>query len=758
MYEELKQEIRDVVKPNFRQQINGQNLQDVLIDMVNNYPAVSGSIEVGDLIAKSGSWDNAADWVTNNSGSLVTSESLAPIVEDLREDIPDISGLATTESVTSLSQSVAQDFANLDIPDISGLATTESVNNLSASFDQRISNITGSGVDLSGYATTASLNAATESVKGWVEDKHYLTEHQDISGLATTASVNSLSSSLHQDIQNVEGNLSEYATTASVNSLSSSLHNELAEKASTASLAQLSESVANDFANLDIPDISGLATTSSVNSLSESVGTISASFDQRINNIVTGSGGGSGSEYWVKTAYGGVYYSSRQTGSYLDFANGTLCLNDDGMNYASGQGAVIAGTQCTANGDYSFAAGRGTYAKEYQVAVGRWSRPYTGSVEMFTVGAGNDNLCRKNALTVVYENYGPCSSSGKTYILGVGGYSGEDTSGTRDLATVINRLERGETEGLWHPSTGLQAVRQTTGSVASGDYSLAEGYQTSASGRFSHAEGRLTTASGESSHAEGDQTQAEGWAGHAEGYYTTASGNYSHAEGNRTRATATGAHAEGYCTTASVQFSHAEGTYSEALGDSSHAEGNRTIASNNNEHACGRFNATASKQIFSVGCGHSEAERKNAISIVTGSTPLSASIFMYGVAGYDGTNPQVGVNDIATTMASIVSMIPKPITLTSTPTGTSTVADLAALGLSAAEVEAAYNGLRTAIKDTTRGETYPIWLASYTNANNWKLNYGTMIVHTVGTVEGIDTYYEVDITVANGTATVSVKS
>jgi hypothetical protein len=58
--------------------------------------------------------------------------------------------------------------------------------------------------------------------------------------------------------------------------------------------------------------------------------------------------------------------------------------------------------------------------------------------------------------------------------------------------------------------------------VASGDYSHAEGYYTTASRSTSHAEGDHTTASGNSSHAEGYRTVASGHSSHAGGYYTIA--------------------------------------------------------------------------------------------------------------------------------------------------------------------------------------------------------------------------------------------
>lgn len=127
--------------------------------------------------------------------------------------------------------------------------------------------------------------------------------------------------------------------------------------------------------------------------------------------------------------------------------------------------------------------------------------------------------------------------------------------------------------------------------TASGSASHAEGWYTTASGEFSHAEGSYTTASSYASHAEGYRTTAEsGWYSHAEGGLTTASGNESHAEGYRTTASGDYSHAEGGYTTASRKYSHAEGWDTTASGSASHAGGYRTIATGNNQTVIGKYN------------------------------------------------------------------------------------------------------------------------------------------------------------------------
>lgn len=170
-----------------------------------------------------------------------------------------------------------------------------------------------------------------------------------------------------------------------------------------------------------------------------------------------------------------------------------------------------------------------------------------------------------------------------------------------------------------------------------GNFSFAEGNNTTASGNYSHAEGRNTTASGSYSHAEGSSTFARGVYSHAEGYNTDATGESSHAEGDKTqangahshaegsgngegttedtvilaasypdfltetvrlhstRADGTNAHAEGYRTYAYGNNTHSEGMETIAFGKNSHAENQQTVASGNNSHAEG-FKTSAEAQ------------------------------------------------------------------------------------------------------------------------------------------------------------------
>lgn len=93
-------------------------------------------------------------------------------------------------------------------------------------------------------------------------------------------------------------------------------------------------------------------------------------------------------------------------------------------------------------------------------------------------------------------------------------------------------------------------------------------------GNYSHAEGYDTTAISSCSHAEGSSTIARGSCAHAEGALTIASGSNSHTEG--------------YSTKAAGMYSHAEGYYTEAVGSSQHVQGEWNIPDQDDGLTVGR--------------------------------------------------------------------------------------------------------------------------------------------------------------------------
>ena len=156
----------------------------------------------------------------------------------------------------------------------------------------------------------------------------------------------------------------------------------------------------------------------------------------------------------------------------------------------------------------------------------------------------------------------------------------------------------------------------SSGTVASGAFSLAENEGAKATGKGSHSEGYKCLASGEYSHAEGYFCEASGNESHAEGQGTIASGIYSHAEGWQTRAT------------------------------------------NSNEHAGGAYNQSntgetpESKTRMSVGIGESDGNRKNALEVMA-----NGDVYVYGVGDYHGNN---ATSDESKPIQEIIGSGPDP--------------------------------------------------------------------------------------------------
>jgi len=146
-----------------------------------------------------------------------------------------------------------------------------------------------------------------------------------------------------------------------------------------------------------------------------------------------------------------------------------------------------------------------------------------------------------------------------------------------------------------------------------GAASHAEGYDTKATARYAHAEGASTTASGNNSHAEGNNTVSSGHYSHAEGNNSVSEGDYSHAEGESTHSIGVRSHAEGNSTIASATGAHSEGNYTVSNGIYSHAEGYYTSAQSAYQHVRGKYNIPDTDGVYStiIGNGEGESSRRN---------------------------------------------------------------------------------------------------------------------------------------------------
>ena len=492
---------------------------------------------------------------------------------------------------------------------------TSSYQDTSASFDERINNIiTGSGVDLSGYATTASLNSVSES--------------------------------LSQSIAAIPGaDLSGYATTQSVNDLSSSV-------------GSISSSFADTIANLPtgssggdyLPLAGGTLTGDLKVNASVGVGTNA----QGANSLAVGTSNTSTANAHYSLAVGENVQASVYGGTAVGRetrveGNGAFGMASGFRNRVTAMAGYAGGCRSTASGQFATAIGFGVEATtKGQVVLGAFNEldpvnngEKTGSYAViFGIGKSStwnqDNVgdvTRENGLAIKWNGDIDIKYSGSTVSLqdkiaqleAGGGGGGADLSGYLttasyqiDSASFSERINSitgsSSSDSIWIRGAGSGSALISGSPIlqAGGAYSLAHGIENSAAGENSHAEGMHTHADGVGSHAEGSNTKAEGRGSHAEGYNTYASGNY--------------AHAEGY----------------------------QTLTKNEAEHAEGKYNVTASKQIFSIGVGTS-SNRRNVISIVTGSDG-SGSVYIQGIGNYDGISPYSnGVSDLATVINSLTA-------------------------------------------------------------------------------------------------------
>lgn len=282
-----------------------------------------------------------------------------------------------------------------------------------------------------------------------------------------------------------------------------------------------------------------------------------------------------------------------------------------------------------ANGYSSHAEGCLTIASsDYQHVEGQYNIEDTDGVYVHIVGWGTDDANRRNIHTI--DTSGNAAFSGKVTI---GDESGiPDPTDDGDLITKKYFDENASSDGgvgqISLDGEYSEIFNDYVNNVASGQYSHAEGYITTAAGDQSHAEGGYSCANGIATHAEGQETKASGFCSHAEGYGSEATedADYAHAEGKYTVASKAAAHAEGSETTAAGDNSHAEGYNTIASGNASHSEGWGTKASSDYQHVEGKYNVEDASDTYAhiVGWGTSDTARKNIHTIDTNGNAVFA--------------------------------------------------------------------------------------------------------------------------------------
>lgn len=227
---------------------------------------------------------------------------------------------------------------------------------------------------------------------------------------------------------------------------------------------------------------------------------------------------------------------------------------------ASGANSHSEGAYSIASGNYSHAGGNETRADQTaQTAIGKYNTE-NNTNSLLSIGNGTAYNARSDALVVkstgeVIINSTATDTTPKLTIgtskgiIGTTALSSSTETDDDKLATkyyVDNNAGVGKN---YYVSDTLKGeIFNKVENIASGSFSHAEGYLTTASGDNSHAEGSNTTASGDFSHAEG------GWS-------TVASGDYSHAEGYNTTASGYISHSSGYYTVADKIYMFVCGSY-----------------------------------------------------------------------------------------------------------------------------------------------------------------------------------------------------
>ena len=192
-------------------------------------------------------------------------------------------------------------------------------------------------------------------------------------------------------------------------------------------------------------------------------------------------------------------------------------------------------------------------------------------------------------------------------------------------------------------ATGTYSVAMGSSTTASGYNSTAMGSGTTASGTYAVAMGSGTTASGDYSSAMGSDTTASGNRSTAMGRDTSASGTYSTAMGTNTTASGGYSTAMGYGATASGDSSTAMGFYTTAGGVVSTAMGRYTIASDYSSTVIGQYNSSGSSvtnnatsfstsnTAFVIGNGADSSNKSDAFKVMfNGDTTVSNDLTVSG--------------------------------------------------------------------------------------------------------------------------------
>ena len=225
----------------------------------------------------------------------------------------------------------------------------------------------------------------------------------------------------------------------------------------------------------------------------------------------------------------------------------------------------------TISGQVDYASSAGTAEKDYKGNV--IDTTYNKNITFYDLNGDNTSAYTASAITNVV----------------LVGHSVKTEDKTDTANTIVNVGE---------------IFNDYSGNVATGQYSHAEGLQSSASSQGAHAEGSFTIANNTAAHAEGNSCLAGGEYSHAEGNLNIVSGQSSHAEGSSNSVSGSCSHAEGFNNVIGSSFKYA------------HVEGSYNIVSGDNQHIMGTYNKPITNNCaFIIGNGSSDTSRNNCLTV-----------------------------------------------------------------------------------------------------------------------------------------------
>lgn len=324
------------------------------------------------------------------------------------------------------------------------------------------------------------------------------------------------------------------------------------------------------------------ATAGGVNSFAHGIkGTLASG----VNSIALVSGTASGDS--------SVAVKGTASGSNAIALTGTASGNNSISLDGTASGVNSVSIQGTAKSTDSVAIGQGAIAETGQGAMGLIKGHATGQQSLAT------NASSASGTNSVAMNLSSASNT-QSFAVNNSTASGVNSASlNKGNASAENSISTNIST-----ATGVNSAALNNG-TASGEGSVAMNYG-KADGKGSVAIGLGTVAKGEYSLAQGHESRANNYDSHAEGYGTNASRDQSHTEGIVTTTNGLASHAEG------------QGSTTGTNATASHAEGSYTIANNESEHAQGKYNVSDTENsgtLFTIGNGTAEDNRHNVVGI-----------------------------------------------------------------------------------------------------------------------------------------------